>query len=81
MGIFYYIHAVALAEDLPHVSEENEHDIDKFYAEIDRGYTQVGRTSVVFRVWFCQFFTVMTCKCVFRMRTTVGLQPVCTWSH
>lgn len=46
MGIFYYFHAVALAEDLPEVSEEGEHNIDKFYAEIDRGYTQVGFISI-----------------------------------
>lgn len=42
MGIFYYFHSVALAEDLPEISEEAEHNIEKFYAEIDRGYTQVG---------------------------------------
>ncbi|RZC35263.1 hypothetical protein BDFB_005602 [Asbolus verrucosus] len=41
MGIFYYFHAVALAEDLPEIelptSKEHIHD---FYVEIDRGYTQ-----------------------------------------
>lgn len=39
MGVFYHFHAVALAEDLPEVHSEN---IEEFYAEIDRGYTQVG---------------------------------------
>lgn len=46
MGIFYHFHAVALAEDLPQLTEEAEHDIDKFYAEIDRGYTQVDIMGV-----------------------------------
>ncbi|XP_044265358.1 ribonuclease kappa [Tribolium madens] len=41
MGIFYHFHSVALAEDLPEV-EPPEHvaDLDKFYSEIDRGFTQ-----------------------------------------
>jgi ribonuclease kappa len=43
MGIFYYVHSVALAEDLPGVEEPHTpNDLDEFYANIDRGYTQVG---------------------------------------
>lgn len=41
MGIFYYVHSVALAEDLPGLGEE-EHvkDINEFYNNVDRGYDQ-----------------------------------------
>lgn len=39
MGVFYYIHSVALIEDLP--LEEHYNDPDKFYAAADAAYSQV----------------------------------------
>lgn len=39
MGVFYYIGAVALLEDLP--LGENHHSIDAFIAEVKSGYSQV----------------------------------------
>lgn len=42
MGIFYYFHSVALAEDLPEVEAPTTvAGLDKFYSEVDRGFTQV----------------------------------------
>ena len=42
MGIFYYVHAVALAEDLPEARHPHDPDsLKDFYTDIDRGYTQV----------------------------------------
>ena len=40
MGVFYYIGAVALLEDLP--LGENHHSIDAFIAEVKSGYSQVS---------------------------------------
>lgn len=40
MGIFYYVGAVALAEDIPEVKFEN--DLKKFYADMDQGFQQVS---------------------------------------
>ena len=40
MGIFYYVRSVALVEDLP-LEEENITNAEDFYAEADRGYSQV----------------------------------------
>lgn len=39
MGVFYYIHSVALIEDLP--LEEHYHTPGDFYAAADRAYSQV----------------------------------------
>lgn len=39
MGFFYYIHSVALIEDLP--LEEHYPTPDEFYAAADRAYSQV----------------------------------------
>lgn len=39
MGIFYYFHSVALAEDLPGL--EKEMTKEEFYLEADKGYLQV----------------------------------------
>jgi ribonuclease kappa len=39
MGFFYYIHSVALIEDLP--LEEHYHSPAEFYAAADRAYSQV----------------------------------------
>jgi len=38
MGVFYYIHSVALIEDLP--IEEHYHSPEEFYAAADRAYAQ-----------------------------------------
>lgn len=43
MGIFYYIHSVALIEDLP--IEHFYHDPKKFYADADKAYNQVSNSS------------------------------------
>lgn len=40
MGVFYKIHAVALAEDLP-LHEGKIESLPEFYLEVDNGYTQV----------------------------------------
>lgn len=39
MGVFYYIGAVALTEDIPTV--EFKGDLNQFYAEVDKGFHQV----------------------------------------
>lgn len=39
MGVFYYIHSVALIEDLP--LEEHYHSPEEFYAAADVAYAQV----------------------------------------
>jgi ribonuclease kappa len=46
MGVFYYIHSVALVEDLP--LEEHYHTPQEFYAAADKAYSQV--TEPVFLV-------------------------------
>lgn len=40
MGVFYYIHSVALVEDL--LLEEHYHTPEEFYAAADRAYSQVN---------------------------------------
>lgn len=40
MGVFYYIHSVALIEDLP--IDEHYHSAKEFYAAADLAYTQVN---------------------------------------
>ena len=42
MGVFYYIRAVALLEDLPLESEGGHHNIEGFIATVEAGYTQVS---------------------------------------
>ncbi|KAG5894941.1 hypothetical protein JTB14_023290 [Gonioctena quinquepunctata] len=39
MGVFYYIKAVALAEDIPEVEIHNN-DLNAFYLEVDKGFQQ-----------------------------------------
>lgn len=46
MGIFFYTHSVALAEDLI-VDTGNHTDIDAFYTAVDASYQQVS-ISLVF---------------------------------
>ncbi|RZC37047.1 hypothetical protein BDFB_011545 [Asbolus verrucosus] len=38
MGLFFHVHAVALAEDI--VVDANVTDVEKFYEEVDEGYTR-----------------------------------------
>lgn len=38
MGIFYYLHSVALIEDLP--LKEHYDSVEEFYAEADKAYQQ-----------------------------------------
>lgn len=40
MGIFYWVEAVALAEDLPEVEEY--HSLNDFYSKMTNGYQQVS---------------------------------------
>lgn len=39
MGVFYYVEAVALAEDIPEV--EFKGDLEQFYAGMSKGFQQV----------------------------------------
>lgn len=41
MGVFYYIKAVALLEDLP-VEEGGHHSIEDFVAQVEAGYQLVS---------------------------------------
>ncbi|RZC35676.1 hypothetical protein BDFB_009452 [Asbolus verrucosus] len=44
MGVFYYIHAVSLAEDVPAElpEEPTPADIEQFYKDLDAGYSQLA---------------------------------------
>ncbi|KAJ3648162.1 hypothetical protein Zmor_019984 [Zophobas morio] len=56
MGIFYYVHAVALAEDLPEARHPHDPDsLKDFYTDIDRGYTQNA-----FNCWIAALLYVVT---------------------
>lgn len=44
MGVFYYVGAVALAEDIPEV-ELHGKDIERFYREMDKGFEQVKNNN------------------------------------
>lgn len=46
MGVFYYVGAVALAEDIPDV--EFDGDLLKFYADMDKGFQQVRHINTIF---------------------------------
>lgn len=41
MGVFYYVGAVALAEDIPEV-ELHEGNLKQFYSDMDKGFQQVN---------------------------------------
>ncbi|CAH0713253.1 unnamed protein product, partial [Brenthis ino] len=53
MGVFYYIGAVALLEDLP--LGENHHSIDAFIAEVKSGYSQNA-----YNCWIAALLYVIT---------------------
>lgn len=63
MGVFYYIEAVALAEDLPEIHEYQ--NITDFYSKMTVGYQQVHFywTHPKINIW----------SIFFRMLTIVGL--------
>ncbi|XP_018325196.1 ribonuclease kappa-B [Agrilus planipennis] len=40
MGVLYHFHAVAFAEDLPGDHEAEVTNLEEFYSEVEKGYTQ-----------------------------------------
>jgi len=50
MGVFYYIHSVALIEDLP--IEEHYKTPSEFYAAADKAYSQVNKSCFFFNFIF-----------------------------
>ncbi|KAJ0174059.1 hypothetical protein K1T71_010205 [Dendrolimus kikuchii] len=56
MGVFYYIRAVALLEDLPLESESDEpHTLDRFITTVEAGYTQNA-----YNCWIAALLYVIT---------------------
>ena len=55
MGVFYYIRAVALLEDLPLESESGHHTIEDFIATVETGYTQNA-----YNCWIAALLYVIT---------------------
>ncbi|RVE47720.1 hypothetical protein evm_007609 [Chilo suppressalis] len=53
MGVFYYIRAVALLEDLP--LDPDVHEIGEFIAEVETGYTQNA-----YNCWIAALLYVIT---------------------
>ena len=54
MGVFFYTHNVALAEDL---SLSGKYDnLDAFYAEVDASYQQVHLEHLLYSVHITLFF-------------------------
>ncbi|XP_049877140.1 ribonuclease kappa-like [Pectinophora gossypiella] len=53
MGVFYYIKAVALLEDLP--LEEGHHTIEEFIGQVEAGYTQNA-----YNCWIAALLYVIT---------------------
>lgn len=80
MGIFYFVKSVALIEDLPIDEEHTFASVEDFYAEADRGYTQVCQ------IWSCDcdvyYLYVLECiqlldRCLFiRFDTSVLWSPI-----
>lgn len=52
MGVFYYIRAVALLEDLPFDEKNPPHSIEDFVIEVEKGYTLVRQYS-----WISKHYT------------------------
>lgn len=67
MGVFYYVGAVALAEDIPDV-ELHGNDLKKFYADMDKGFQQVGLSIHLYK--FGTYNTL--CLIIFRMPSIAG---------
>ncbi|KAJ8717318.1 hypothetical protein PYW08_005717 [Mythimna loreyi] len=55
MGVFYYIRAVALLEDLPLESESGHHNMESFIATVEAGYTQNA-----YNCWIAALLYVIT---------------------
>ncbi|XP_053614473.1 ribonuclease kappa-B [Plodia interpunctella] len=57
MGVFYYIRAVALLEDLPieEATENSNRTIDEFIAQVESGYTQNA-----YNCWIAALLYVVT---------------------
>ncbi|XP_022815609.1 ribonuclease kappa-like [Spodoptera litura] len=53
MGVFYYIRAVALLEDLP--LEEHHHSMESFITNVETGYTQNA-----YNCWIAALLYVIT---------------------
>lgn len=53
MGVFYYMHSVALIEDLP--LKEHYETADEFYADADKAYSQNA-----FNCWIAALIYVAT---------------------
>ena len=75
MGIFFYTHAVALAEDLS--IDSNHTTVAEFYMAVDASYQQV--------LYVClrNSFSILLNKIFgkhYRMLTTAGLLPLFTLS-
>lgn len=47
MGVFYYIEAVALLEDLPLEEESGHHTVDAFIHAVEVGYQRVSKRIVL----------------------------------
>ena len=56
MGVFYYIHSVALIEDLP--IEEHYKTPTEFYAAADRAYSQVSHLLFIYELHFSNTISV-----------------------
>ncbi|XP_026762995.1 ribonuclease kappa [Galleria mellonella] len=54
MGVFYYIRAVALLEDLP-IDEKSTHTIEDFISAAENGYTQNA-----YNCWIAALLYVIT---------------------
>jgi len=53
MGVFYWVGAVALAEDIPEV--EFKGDLDKFYNDVNNGFQQNA-----FNCWIAALLYLIT---------------------
>lgn len=76
MGVFYYIHSVALIEDLP--IKEHYTDLKEFYVDADAAYSKVKKMMIEF------LFVVINTQFSFsilRMHTTVGLLHAFMFLH
>lgn len=59
MGLFFYIHSVALIEDLP--LEDEYKDLNEFYQAANAAYNQVGLSIYIKHYVLSYFLYVATC--------------------
>lgn len=57
MGLFFYIHSVALIEDLP--LEEEYKTLDEFYTAANNAYNQVGLNVNIILVYVRYFVHII----------------------